>query len=102
MCIDVSQKGREASFIRADWVLRMTQNSKSGHMDKEPSGADRRQASNHVLRVLIDAGLTYQKTHGDAVARQFYASRGIPEELATRVLSRHSGHRRSGSWGRAR
>jgi hypothetical protein len=45
------------------------------------------------LSVLIDVGLTYQKTHGDAVARQFYASRGIPEALAARVLSRSSGHR---------
>jgi hypothetical protein len=44
--------------------------------------------ANHVRSVLIDAGLTYQKTHGEAVARQFYASRGIPEELAARVLSR--------------
>jgi hypothetical protein len=62
-------------------------------MDREFSGADRRQASNHVLTVLIDVGLTYQKTHGDAVARQFYASRGIPEELAARVLSRSAGRR---------
>jgi hypothetical protein len=62
-------------------------------MDKELSGADRRQASNHVLTVLIDLGLTYQKTHGDAVARQFYASRGIPEELVARVMSRSGGHR---------
>jgi hypothetical protein len=71
----------------------MTQNCGFGKMDKELIGADRRQASNHVLTVLIDLGLTYQKTHGDAVARQFYASRGIPEELAARVLSRSSGHR---------
>lgn len=62
-------------------------------MEKLPAGADRRQASNHVLSVLIDVGLTYQKTHGNAVARQFYASRGIPEELAARVLSRPSGRR---------
>jgi hypothetical protein len=62
-------------------------------MEKQLTGADRRQASNHVLTVLIDVGLTYQKTHGDSVARQFYASRGISEELAARVLSRSSGHR---------
>ena len=62
-------------------------------MEKQLTGADRRQAFNHVLSVLIDVGLTYQKTHGDAVARQFYASRGIPEELAARVLSRSSGRR---------
>jgi hypothetical protein len=62
-------------------------------METQLKSADRRQASNHVLTVLIDVGLTYQKTHGDAVARKFYASRGIPEELAARVLSRTSGHR---------
>jgi hypothetical protein len=62
-------------------------------MENELIGADRRQASNRVLTLLIDLGLTYQKTHGDAVARQFYATRGIPEELAARVLSRSSGHR---------
>ena len=57
------------------------------------AAADRRQTSNHVLTVLIDVGLTYQKTHGDTVARQFYASRGIPDELAARVLSRSGAHR---------
>lgn len=62
-------------------------------MDKELNGSDRRQASNRVLTVLVDVGLTYQKTHGDAVARQFYASRGISAEVAERVLSRSSGHR---------
>jgi hypothetical protein len=62
-------------------------------MDNKLIGVERRQASNHVLTVLIDVGLTYQKTHGDAVARQFYASRGISEELAARVLSRSSGRR---------
>lgn len=62
-------------------------------MKQHLAGADRRQASNHILSVLIDVGLTYQKTHGDKVARQFYASRGIPEELVARVLSRSSGRR---------
>jgi hypothetical protein len=62
-------------------------------MDNELIGADRRQACNRVLTVLIDVGLTYQKTHGDAVARQFYVTRGIPEALAARVLSRSGGHR---------
>ena len=62
-------------------------------MEKLPAGEDRRQSSNHVLSVLIDVGLTYQRTHGDAVARQFYASRGIPEEVAARVLSRSNGRR---------
>jgi hypothetical protein len=62
-------------------------------MEKQLAGADRRLASNHILSVLIDVGLTYQKTHGDTVARQFYASRGIPEELVARVLSRSSGRR---------
>jgi hypothetical protein len=66
-------------------------------MEKQLTGADRRLASNHVLAVLIDAGLTYQKTHGDAVARQFYASRGIPAELAARVLSRSGGRRQAKS-----
>jgi hypothetical protein len=62
-------------------------------MEMRARGADRRQASNHVLAVLIDVGLTYQKTHGDTVARQFYASRGISDALAARVLSRSGGHR---------
>jgi hypothetical protein len=62
-------------------------------MDMELTGTERRQASNHVLSLLVDLGLTYQKTHGDAVARQFYASRGIDEQLATRVLSRSGVHR---------
>ena len=65
-------------------------------MEKQATGADRRQASNHVLTVLIDVGLTYQKTHGNTVARQFYASRGIAEDLAARVLSRSAGHRARG------
>lgn len=64
-------------------------------MEMQAPGADRRQASNHVLAVLIDVGLTYQKTHGDAVARQFYASRGISDALVARVLSRSGGHRRA-------
>jgi hypothetical protein len=64
-------------------------------METQLARAERRQASNHVLSVLIDVGLTYQKTHGDAVARTFYTSRGIPEELAARVLSRPSGHRQA-------
>jgi hypothetical protein len=64
-----------------------------GLMEKQLFGADRRLASNHCLSVLIDVGLTYQKTHGDSVARQFYASRGISEELAARVLSRSGGRR---------
>lgn len=62
-------------------------------MDKQLVSAERRQASNHVLSLLVELGLTYQKTHGDAVARKFYASRGIPDELATRVLSRSGLHR---------
>ncbi|MET0856696.1 MAG: hypothetical protein ABWY27_08100 [Telluria sp.] len=65
----------------------------SGPIDEDPAASNRRLASNHVLTVLIDAGLTYQKTHGDSVARQFYASRGIPDELAARVLSRSGQHR---------
>lgn len=64
-------------------------------MEQPLPGADRRLASNHCLSVLIDVGLTYQKTHGDAVARQFYTSRGIPEALAARVLSRSSGRRQA-------
>jgi hypothetical protein len=64
-------------------------------METQRDSAERRQASNHVLSVLIDVGLTYQKTHGDTVARTFYANRGIPEELAARVLSRTSGHRQA-------
>jgi hypothetical protein len=64
-------------------------------MQTHPVVADRRQPSNHVLSVLIEVGLTCQKTHGDAVARQFYASRGIPEQLAARVLSRSNGRRRA-------
>jgi hypothetical protein len=63
-------------------------------MEKQATAFDRRLPANHVLSVLIDAGLTYQKTHGETVARQFYASRGIPEELAARVLSR-AGERRA-------
>lgn len=66
-------------------------------MEQQLTGADRRLASNHCLSVLIDVGLTYQKTHGDSVARQFYASRGIPEELAARVLSRSNARRLSKS-----
>lgn len=62
-------------------------------METPASGAERRLASNHCLSVLIDVGLTYQATHGDAVARQFYASRGIPAELAARLLSPCCGHR---------
>lgn len=62
-------------------------------MEQHHPGADRRLPSNHCLSVLIDVGLTYQKTHGDAIARQFYVSRGIPEALAARVLSRTSGRR---------
>lgn len=64
-------------------------------MEQQLTGADRRLPSNHCLSVLIDVGLTYQKTHGDVVARQFYASRGIPEALAARVLSRSSGRRQA-------
>lgn len=63
-------------------------------MEKQATAFDRRLPANHVLSVLIDTGLTYQKTHGEAVARQFYASRGIPEELAARVLSRAGERRR--------
>jgi hypothetical protein len=59
--------------------------------------ADRRLAANHCLSVLIDVGLTYQKTHGDKVARDFYVSRGIPNELAERVLSRYAGRRQAKS-----
>jgi hypothetical protein len=66
-------------------------------MEQQLPGADRRLPSNHCLSVLIDVGLTYQKTHGDQVARQFYASRGIPEALAARVLSRSSGRRQARS-----
>lgn len=62
-------------------------------MEQPHPVADRRLPSNHCLSVLVDVGLTYQKTHGDAIARQFYASRGIPEALAARVLSRNSGRR---------
>jgi hypothetical protein len=49
------------------------------------------------LSVLIDVGLTYQKTHGDLVARQFYTSRGIPDALAARVLARSGGRRQAKS-----
>lgn len=66
-------------------------------MQKVSTGDERRLTSNHCLSVLIDAGLTYQKTHGDAVARQFYVNRGIAEELATRVLSRAGERRRTKS-----
>ena len=69
-------------------------------MDMPGPATDRRLASNHILSVLIDVGLTYQKTHGDAVARQFYASRGIPDDLAARVLSR-SQERRAAKAGAA-
>lgn len=62
-------------------------------IDMPGPASDRRLASNHILSVLIDVGLTYQKTHGDAVARQFYASRGIPDNLVARVLSRSQGRR---------
>jgi hypothetical protein len=62
-------------------------------MEKQLTGADRRLPSNHCLSVLIDVGLTYQKTHGSTVARDFYVSRGIPEEVAARVLSRSNGRR---------
>lgn len=62
-------------------------------MEAPGPAAERRLASNHILSVLIDVGLTYQKTHGDAVAREFYASRGIPDELAARVLSRQQARR---------
>lgn len=62
-------------------------------METPGPAPDRRLPSNHILSVLIDVGLTYQKTHGDTVARQFYASRGIPDDLAARVLSRSQGRR---------
>lgn len=71
----------------------MTHDRKHSHMQQQHGGTDRRLASNHILSVLIEVGLTYQKTHGDAVARQFYVSRGIPDALAARVLTR-SGDRR--------
>ena len=73
----------------------MTQHCSLSLMEQQLTVADRRLASNHCLSVLIDVGLTYQKTHGDLVAREFYVSRGIPEALAARVLSRSSGRRQA-------
>ena len=75
----------------------MTHDFRLSLMAAQRPPTERRLASNHILTVLIDLGLTYQKTHGDTVARQFYASRGIPDELAARVLSRQQGHRVSGA-----
>lgn len=74
-------------------VLHMAHDFRLSLMEAQGPATDRRLASNHILTVLVDLGLTYQKTHGDAVARQFYASRGIPDELAARVLSRQQGRR---------
>lgn len=55
--------------------------------------ADRRCKENMYLSILVDLGVTYRRTLGEAAAREFFDDHDIPSNLALRVLAKKTKRR---------
>ena len=55
--------------------------------------ANRRCKENMYLSILVDLGVTYRRTLGEAAAREFFDDHGIPANVAQRVLATRSKRR---------
>lgn len=67
-----------------------------GKMDK---AADRRFSRQQSLSLLVDLGVTYYRTRGEASARAFFDAYDVPAEITARIFAAE-GQRRTTLWER--
>lgn len=54
---------------------------------------ERRYKENMYLSILVDLGVTYRRTLGEAAAREFFDDHAVPPNLVLRVLAKKAKRR---------
>jgi hypothetical protein len=54
-----------------------------------------RRLSQQSMSLRVDIGVNYARTRGEPAARQYFASSGVPDEIAERALAAPSQRRRT-------
>ena len=68
-------------------------------MSKMSKSSDRRISREQSLSLLVDLGVTYYRTRGEASARAFFDASGVPPGITARVFG-SGGCRRKTLWER--
>ena len=85
-----------AAQTRAERVNTSRQGSVMGRIEKS---AERRISREQSLSLLVDLGVTYYRTRGEASARAFFDAYDVPAEITQRIFNT-PGCRRKTLWER--